>query len=175
MERLWAPWRMGYVQSDKDAKEAKGCLFCDLPAQGEKEFQNNLILSCGEKAFVILNRYPYNNAHLMVAPRAHVPDPADLSDEDYRVLTELLRRVSTAMRQVLKPHGINLGMNLGLTAGAGIADHCHYHLVPRWEGDTNFMVVIGGTRVISVGLTETYDQLFPAMGDLCQKTEEDIL
>ena len=171
MERLWAPWRMKYILSTKDNGEYD-CIFCGLPAEGEASYRENLILSCGERAFVIMNRYPYNNAHLMVVPRLHVADPAELSDEDYAVVCEVLRQTSVRMRQVYRPDGINVGMNLGGAAGAGIADHCHYHLVPRWRGDTNFMPVLNDTRGISEGLDQTYDKLVDCLRDLCPAVEE---
>ena len=154
MDRLWAPWRRPYILSDHD--EPQGCIFCDLPAAGSEHYRDNLILSCGERAFLILNRYPYNNGHVMVVPRAHVADPTALSTSDYRALTELLRRATEALRRTHDPDGINVGMNLGRTAGAGIADHCHYHLVPRWNGDTNFMPVTAEAKIIVQSLEEMY-------------------
>lgn len=172
MERLWAPWRMPYILSEASKEKREGCIFCDLPAQGPDNFRENLILSCGERSFVIMNRYPYNNGHLLVVPRAHVPDPQLLSDDDYRLVTELLRRATATLWEATGPHAINLGMNLGRTAGAGIDQHCHYHLVPRWDGDTNFMPVVGNVKVISEGLLDTYDRFFPFFKDLAQQTEE---
>lgn len=178
MDRLWAPWRMVYILEEAE-KELGGkvrpdCIFCDLPAQGPEHFRDNLILSCGERIFIILNRYPYNNGHLMVVPRRHVADPMALDREDYVLLTELLRRTSDALREVVHPHGINLGMNLGRTAGAGIEQHCHYHLVPRWDGDTNFMPVVGNAKVISEDLWATWDRLQPRLGGLAQQVEEEL-
>ncbi len=182
MERIWAPWRMVYIlaeaakekitMSGKDKK--KQCIFCDLPEEGNEKFRENLILSCSSRVFIILNRYPYNNAHLMVVPRAHVKDPSELSCEDYRLLTELLRRTTSVLKEAVNPDGINLGMNLGRTAGAGIEQHCHYHLVPRWDGDTNFMPVVGGAKVISEDLWASYDRLYPLMSELAEKTERDL-
>jgi len=172
MKRLWAPWRGKYIVSFADKKPTEGCIFCDLPAEGAQRQRDNLIVSCGERALLMLNRFPYNNGHLMVVPRVHVADPSDLSAGDYAILTELLRRTTRALREVLDPDGINLGMNLGRTAGAGIDQHCHYHLVPRWDGDTNFMPVIGQTKVLSVGIEQSYDQFLPVMGQLAQQVEE---
>jgi ATP adenylyltransferase len=175
MERLWAPWRMTYILSEADKQRRQvrdGCIFCDLPAEGPERFRDNLILCCGDRALVMLNRYPYNNSHLMVVPRHHVPDPSQLAEHDYWVLSEILRRSTALLTQVVHPHGINLGMNLGRTAGAGIDEHCHYHLVPRWDGDTNFMPVVGGTKVISEGLTASYDRLQPVFADLARAVEE---
>jgi ATP adenylyltransferase len=163
---------------DKEEREVKKredkCIFCDLPAEGAARHRENLILSCGERAFVIFNRYPYNNGHMMVVPRAHVPDPIDLSELDFRILTELLRRTTSALGAVMQCHGINLGMNLGRTAGAGIDQHCHYHLVPRWDGDTNFMPVVGQVKVISEDLWASYDRLLPAIGGLARQVEQEL-
>ena len=174
MDKLWAPWRMAYILAEADKKDHSGCIFCDLPAAGPEHHRENLILSCGERVFVILNRYPYNNAHLMVVPRAHKPDPYLLDPLDYRLLTEALRRTTQALWDSCRPHGINLGMNLGRTAGAGIDQHCHYHLVPRWDGDTNFMPVVGQIKVISEGLLESYDRLFPRTKDIAAEVEQEL-
>jgi ATP adenylyltransferase len=165
---------MTYILAEAGRSEPGVCIFCDLPGQGQARFRENLILSCGQRAFVIMNRYPYNNAHLMVVPRRHVPDPSELDELDYRALGELLRRTTRELRQAVRPHGINLGMNLGRTAGAGIDEHCHYHLVPRWDGDTNFMPVVGGVKVISEGLQETYDRLLPLLADLAPRVEQEL-
>lgn len=166
------------AEADKMSGSARpagrDCIFCDFPEQGPEHFRDNLILSCGQRAFIILNRYPYNNAHLMVVPRVHVPDPMNLDDLDYRILTQLLRRTTHLLQKTVRAHGINLGMNLGRTAGAGIEQHCHYHLVPRWDGDTNFMPVVGQTKVISEDLWETYDRLHPVMQELAPQAEEEL-
>lgn len=180
MDRLWAPWRMVYILEEADKERLGGrarggdCIFCDLPAIGPGHHRDNLILSCGERVFIILNRYPYNNGHLMVVPRRHVADPTELDANDYRLLTELLRRATDALRRAVHPHGINLGMNLGRTAGAGIEQHCHYHLVPRWDGDTNFMPVVGAAKVISEDLWATWDRLHPLFGDLAAEVEKEL-
>ena len=173
MDRLWAPWRRSYILQETD-DPVGGCIFCDLPAAGPGRQRENLILSCGEAAFVILNRYPYNNGHLMVVPRRHVATPAALPDREYRVLAELLRRATALVAQTLRTDGVNLGMNLGRTAGAGIDAHCHYHVVPRWNGDTNFMPAVGGAKVISVSLEESYAQLHPVLADLARQVEEEL-
>jgi ATP adenylyltransferase len=173
MERLWAPWRMGYIMAESGEEKKLGCIFCDLPAEGNARYRENLILCAGDHAFVILNRYPYNNAHLMVVPRLHVPDPSELPSLDFQILSELLRRTTAELKLVYKPHGINLGMNLGRTGGAGIDEHCHYHIVPRWNGDTNFMPVVGDVKVISEGIEETYDRLLPSFESLAARVEEE--
>src|SRR5207248_816232 len=116
-------------------------------------------LHSNERAFVMMNKYPYGNGHVMVIPRAHVADPAELNEEDYRATTELLRRTTTVVKSALSAQGANLGMNLGRIAGAGIDKHCHYHVVPRWSGDTNFMPVIGDVKVLSEAVAATYERL----------------
>ncbi|MCA9664827.1 MAG: HIT domain-containing protein [Myxococcales bacterium] len=174
MARLWAPWRSKYIQSVPDEAEqrrADACIFCDYPREPADKHAQRYLLSVGEHALVILNRYPYNPGHLMVVPRAHVATPSELGEPSFRVLAECLRRVSWAMQQVLSPDGLNVGMNIGRAGGAGIADHCHYHVVPRWSGDTNFMPVVGETRVMSVSLEECYAQLLPAVGELVPAVE----
>ncbi len=182
MDRLYAPWRMPYILSEveKEKLEAErkklagGCIFCDLPGEGPDNFRENLILGCGEHTFIILNRYPYNNGHLMVVPRRHVSDPSLLDDREYRMLSELLRRATQALYRATGPHAVNLGMNLGRTAGAGIHEHCHYHLVPRWDGDNNFMPVVGNIKVISEGLHATYDRFFDHFKELVAEVEGEI-
>ena len=159
MERIWSPWRMAYIQAAKEQGEDGGCIFCDLPAEGDDV--RTMILARGELAFVIVNSFPYNPGHLMVAPFRHVGaftsiEAAELADVD-----ALVARSIRALEQEMEPHGYNLGMNLGRVAGAGIPDHVHWHLVPRWNGDTNFMPVVGQTRVLPELLEETYARLRP--------------
>lgn len=159
MDKLWAPWRMAYILS---AEETAGeCIFCRFPAEGAEHLRRHLILHCDSRAFVILNKFPYNNGHLMVVPRAHVAMPEELGDEDYQALGCLLRQTVRLLREAVSPHGFNLGMNLGRVAGAGIDAHCHWHVVPRWSGDTNFMPVVGDVKVLSEQLEATYDRLLP--------------
>lgn len=162
MERIWSPWRMAYIQAAKEQGEDGGCIFCDLPAEGDDV--RTMILARGELAFVIVNSFPYNPGHLMVAPFRHVGaftsiEAAELADVD-----ALVARSIRALEQEMEPHGYNLGMNLGRVAGAGIPDHVHWHLVPRWNGDTNFMPVVGQTRVLPELLEETYARLRPRFG-----------
>jgi ATP adenylyltransferase len=159
MDRLWAPWRMEYILSGDE--QAERCIFCSFPADGPARFAEHLILCASERAFAMMNKYPYNNGHVMVIPRAHVADLAGLSDEDNRALADLLRASVGAVREALAPHGLNLGMNLGRVAGAGIDQHCHFHVVPRWNGDTNFMPVTGGAKVLSEALADSYARLLP--------------
>ena len=159
MDRLWAPWRMQYILAGDEL--ANVCIFCKFPSEGAANFRKHEILCATDRAFAIMNKYPYNNGHIMVVPRAHVDDPAALSPEDFHATTELLRAATTAMRAALAPHGFNVGMNLGRVAGAGIDQHCHYHIVPRWNGDTNFMPVIGDVKVLGELTTSTYERLLP--------------
>jgi ATP adenylyltransferase len=142
--RLWAPWRAAFIHGPKPA----GCIFCDFPAQGEANDRANLIVHRSAHAFAILNRYPYNSGHLMVVPRQHGAELEALPPEAFEDLHAELLRAVRAVRAAYEPEGLNLGMNLGRVAGAGIADHLHYHIVPRWGGDTNFMPVAADTRVM---------------------------
>jgi ATP adenylyltransferase len=156
MKRLWSPWRMRYILSEN---KWEGCIFCDKPAQGRSHDRDNYILYRGERAYLILNLYPYNNGHIMVVPYQHV---ASLEDLDVPTLTEmmlLLNRSLKALRKAITPAGFNIGVNLGEAAGAGITEHVHIHIVPRWFGDTNFMPVVADLRVIPEQLESTYDRL----------------
>jgi ATP adenylyltransferase len=155
-ERLWAPWRMEYIEGGADTP---GCIFCDKPAAGDDEA--NLIVHRGELAYVLMNLYPYSNGHLMVAPYRHVGDYAELTADELTELMALTQTGVRALRAASEPHGFNLGMNLGTVAGAGIADHAHMHLIPRWGGDTNFMPIVGQTRVLPELLAETWTKLRP--------------
>ena len=150
---MWAPWRMSYVTGAGE-RRADGCVFCDLPARGDDAAA--YILLRGRLAYVIMNRYPYNNGHVMVVPFAHVPSLTDLDDDAASELLALTRRSQEVVQQAMRPHGFNLGMNQGSAAGAGIEQHLHLHLVPRWVGDTNFMPAIGDTRVMPQHLDDTY-------------------
>ena len=159
MERIWSPWRMAYIQAAKEQGEDGGCIFCDLPAEGDDV--RTMILARGELAFVIVNSFPYNPGHLMVAPFRHVGSFTSLEAAELADVDALVARSTRALEQEMEPHGYNLGMNLGRVAGAGIPDHVHWHLVPRWNGDTNFMPVVGQTRVLPELLEETYARLRP--------------
>ncbi len=153
METLWAPWRMAYVEGKKPA----GCILCDKPR--EKTDAANYILFRGGKNYVIMNSFPYNPGHLMVAPYRHVATLEDLSVEERNEHYELVSRCVAVLRKASDPAGFNLGMNIGRVAGAGIEGHIHSHIVPRWNGDTNFMPVIGEARVIPQALADTYEKL----------------
>jgi ATP adenylyltransferase len=151
---------MEYIRRGSDG-EARGCVFCDLPAADAAEDEANHLLARGEVSFVLLNAFPYNPGHLMAAPYRHVGDYEELTAEELAEMTAFAGRAIRAMREESGPHGFNLGMNLGQVAGAGIADHVHLHLVPRWGGDTNFMPVVGRTKVLPELLAETYRRLRP--------------
>ncbi|MGE0823974.1 MAG: HIT domain-containing protein [Candidatus Binatia bacterium] len=152
---LWAPWRMRYIE----AKQTQGCIFCVPPT--EETLQDNLILHVTPHSRVMLNKYPYNNGHLMIAPHRHTAVLAALPDPEFVDLMNELRRAIDILNVALQPQGINVGLNLGICAGAGIADHLHWHAVPRWNGDTNFMPVVGSVRVMPQHLTESYERLRP--------------
>jgi ATP adenylyltransferase len=161
MERLWSPWRMEYIRSAV-AEESDGCFFCEALAKEDDEAM--LVLARGEQAFVILNAYPYNPGHLMVATNRHVGELEELTPEELADAGELLQRSIRALRESSNPDGFNVGMNLGRVAGAGIPGHLHWHVVPRWNGDTNFMPVVGETKVLPELLSETYARLKPLFG-----------
>jgi ATP adenylyltransferase len=153
MSHLWAPWRSKYISSPKTA----GCIFCNAVACCDD--RETLILYRGESVFVILNRYPYTSGHLMIAPYEHVSRLNQTSEESAREMMVLLRRAEQALEDEYHPDGINLGMNLGEAAGAGIEEHIHMHVLPRWFGDANFMTSVGGTRVLPEALEDSYARL----------------
>ena len=162
MERLWAPWRMRYVSGAAGREVPDGtCVLC-LKWQ-EQDDTENLLLLRGETCYIMMNLYPYSNGHLMILPVRHIADLAALSEAERLEMFELAQRGKEALTRTMRPDGFNLGMNLGRVAGAGIDDHLHLHLVPRWNGDTNFMPVLGETRVIPEGLSETYRKLNQAL------------
>jgi ATP adenylyltransferase len=153
MKHLWSPWRLEYLTTAK----ADGCVFCQAVASDDDG--QNLILFRGKHAFIILNRYPYNNGHFMVVPYAHVPSLEDLGAEALTEMMLLLNKGLAALRANMYPDGFNIGANLGRVAGAGIDEHVHLHAVPRWSGDTNFMPVLGDMRVVPQTWQQTYDGL----------------
>jgi len=155
MKILWAPWRMKYILG----KGEKNCIFCVNSRPGTEE--ENLILFKGRLTTVLMNKYPYNNGHLLVAPIRHVPELDDLKIEELIDLMEKIRASINFIRKEMNPDGFNVGLNLGKVAGAGVAAHLHFHIVPRWNGDTSFMTVLGQTRVIPESLEDTYKRLKP--------------
>ena len=161
MERLWTPWRMQYVR--EASREPTGCLFCELPQQDPARDASNLLLERAKHAFSVLNLYPYNTAHAMVAPYRHTADLPALAPEEGAELLALVQRTVAAIRAEYRPDGFNIGMNLGRVAGAGIPDHLHVHIVPRWNGDTNFMPVSADTKVLPETLDRTYERVKRAL------------
>ena len=159
MDRLWSPWRARYIASGVDSAK-DGCVLCLIASHPEDDEQN-FVLHRGQHSFVVLNIYPYISGHLMIVPYLHTSEfdsvPKEITDE----LMDLTKRSQTALREVYSPAGFNMGMNLGAAAGAGITDHLHIHLLPRWSGDTNFMTPIAETRVLPEDLETTYSKLRP--------------
>ena len=160
MRVLWAPWRMAYIGAPKPP----GCIFCTNPAAADRRVA--LVLAVTPHAAVMLNRYPYGNGHVMVAPRLHTADLGALDAAAHAGLSETLRRAVGLVQEIFHPDGMNVGMNLGAAAGAGFADHLHWHLVPRWIGDTNFMPVIGETGCIPEHLDALWARLAPRFAAL---------
>ncbi len=156
-ERLWAPWRLSYVEKASEEGSSGGCIFVDLPA--ETDDRKNLILYRGETAFVMLNAYPYTNGHLMVAPYKHTASLSELSDSELLEINQLVAKCIEWITDCYHPDGFNIGVNLGKAAGAGITDHVHWHIVPRWDGDTNFMTTVGDVRVLPQSLDESWERL----------------
>jgi ATP adenylyltransferase len=172
MERLWAPWRMEYIASPRDRDSGGGsgdpapsgapaCIFCAKPA--EHRDRENLIVHRGPTCFVILNAYPYNNGHLMAVPYRHVSRLSELTVDENAELMAHAALMTDVLREVSRPDGYNIGMNLGEAAGAGIADHLHLHVVPRWGGDTNFMPVVGDVKVMPESLDQVHAKLARAL------------
>ncbi len=157
---MWAPWRMAYIAGDHDhGSDGPTCVFCTLPARDDDA--RTYILQRGEHCFVIMNLYPYNNGHLMVVPYAHVDSLLALDAETTAEMMRLTQRAQTVLAATMRPHGFNVGMNQGRAAGAGIADHVHLHILPRWIGDTNFMPALGDCRVMPQHMDDTYELLKP--------------
>lgn len=155
IKKMWAPWRMEFIRSIKD----DGCIFCDKPS--ENKDRDNLLLFRGKYSCVLMNLYPYNNGHLMIAPYEHNDKMEDLPEETLAEIMKLGQESIRILKSQLNAEGVNLGLNEGAVAGAGIADHVHFHIVPRWTGDTNFMPITGHAKVLVQGLEETYDFLRP--------------
>ena len=156
MKVLWAPWRMEYILTDQEKGE---CIFC--PGDDRSQDEARLILYIGPQSMVVMNRFPYINGHLLVAPVRHGPDLEFLSDEEMLDLLTMVRRSIAILKKEISPEGFNVGLNLGRVAGAGVEEHVHFHIVPRWNGDTNYMTVFGEVRVIPEHIEETYHKLLP--------------
>ena len=160
MEVVWAPWRMSFIAAGKET----GCIFCRKPRHPDP--RESLVLAITAKSVVMMNKYPYNNGHVMVAPRKHAADLDRLTLSERRDLAETLRVAMGILRRELRPEGMNVGLNLGAVAGAGVPGHLHWHVVPRWHGDTNFMPVIAETKVMPQHLLESYERLRPRFAAL---------
>ncbi len=165
MKNLWAPWRMTYILGEDEAARNQSCIFCVDEDKAVPD-KSRLILHVGRLSMVMMNRYPYNNGHLLVAPRRHVPDLSHLTTEEMANLMETLRGTIEIMKKDFNPDGFNVGLNMGRVAGAGVEDHMHFHIVPRWNGDTNFMTVFADVRVVPEHLEAAYDRLLPRFQNL---------
>lgn len=154
MKHLWAPWRLQYIEHTPDAE---GCIFCDKPAAQRDD--DHFIVRRADRVFVMLNAFPYNSGHLLVAPYRHVADLADLDRDEMADLMAVTADALGMLRRVYSAQGFNIGVNIGAVAGAGIADHVHLHIVPRWQGDTNYMLVMSDTRVVPEALADCYQKL----------------
>lgn len=160
MDHLWSPWRYRYLTADKSSEGTPaGCVFCRIGSDTPEQDEANLVVLRGQRNFVVLNRYPYTSGHLMVVPYEHASELHVVPDETAAEMMFLVRRAERVLKAVYKPGGLNIGMNLGESAGAGIAAHIHLHAVPRWHGDANFMSVVGETRVLPEELSETWRRL----------------
>ncbi len=157
MDHLWAPWRLAYIAADKPKAEETTCFLC--AALADKDDRKNLVAFRTPLSAVVLNKFPYNNGHLLIAPRAHKARLAELSRDETLDVQETLRRMVDVLDEILRPDGYNIGVNLGRAAGAGLPGHLHWHLVPRWEGDTNFMPVVGDVKVMAQSLDALFELL----------------
>jgi len=169
MEKLWSPWRSEYIESFKSDVDQQKCIFCQLSDLDPKK-SDNLLINKKKYTYTILNLYPYNNGHLMVVPLRHTNDFTSLSREEYSEAMENLQLAQKALSKALNSQGFNIGVNLGRVGGAGIEEHIHFHIVPRWGGDSNFMPVIGNVKVISQDLVETKSKLVKAYAELMKKS-----
>ena len=162
MNNIWAPWRISYLKGLVDVKkndEGESCFLCDYWKASPDNDRANLLLHRGEKAMVVMNGYPYTAGHLLIAPIEHLADLSVVNDEIMAEVTHLTRYYQAVLKETLNPHGFNIGINLGRCAGAGLPGHMHQHIVPRWNGDTNFMSAVADTRTISQSLLELYDEI----------------
>ncbi|GIL19772.1 MAG: HIT domain-containing protein [Candidatus Jettenia sp.] len=153
MKNIWAPWRIAYIQ---ESSQENGCFLCN--AFQDNQDKKHLVIYRGKECFCILNRYPYNSGHLMITPNKHKADISDLTDEEMLEIMKLTRDMKETLMKIMKPEGFNIGINLGKSAGAGLAGHFHLHIVPRWGGDTNFMPVISDVKVIPQSLEDVHKE-----------------
>jgi ATP adenylyltransferase len=167
MDHLYTPWRMPYIRGETKAKQGDGCVFCEAPSRADGE---SLVIARSEHVYAILNLFPYNNGHLMIVPFTHVDTLEVLTEPALADLMRMVNRAMGALRKLYRPTAFNLGANIGSAAGAGIADHFHFHIVPRWGGDSNFMTVVGATRVIPDSLENTYRELKQVWQELYEQS-----
>lgn len=165
MEKLWSPWRSEYIDSIKENDKSQGCVFCNIAKQNIDD-PESLLIEKGELTFTVLNLYPYNNGHLMVVPYRHTSDFSSLTAEENLEVMQKLQLAISALKIDFQPEGFNIGANIGKVSGAGIHEHIHFHIVPRWNGDTNFMPVLGKVKVISQDLLSTKKSLIDAYSSL---------
>lgn len=169
MERLWAPWRMEFILNEKPS----WCIFCLGEMQNEESEKERLVLYRDTLSFVMMNRYPYTTGHLLVAPYRHVGSLQELTSEEMLQLFENVRLACEVTTRALSPQGFNIGINLGKVAGAGVDDHLHIHIVPRWVGDANFMTVVADVRVVPEGLLATYEKFYPFFREIRASAENE--
>jgi len=169
MEKLWSPWRSQYIDSIKENDKSPGCVFCEVSKLNVDDL-SNLLIDKGKLTFTILNLYPYNNGHLMVLPFRHTNDFSSVTLDESIEIMQKLQLAEQALKSVLSPEGFNIGANLGKVSGAGIDEHIHFHIVPRWNGDTNFMPVLGEVKVISQDLLATKEKLLKAYSEIKKHT-----
>lgn len=155
MDVIWAPWRIEYILSKKE----ESCIFC--PGDDRSKDRERLILYVGPHSIVIMNKFPYNNGHLLVAPKRHISDMESMTEDEITEVFYMIKNSVSILKKVMKPDGFNIGLNMGRVAGAGIEEHLHFHIVPRWNGDTSFMTVLDEVRVIPEHIKQTYDKLLP--------------
>lgn len=165
MEKLWSPWRSKYIDSFKHQDKHEVCVLCES-AQKDINDNENLLVDKGKLTFTVLNLYPYNNGHLMIVPFRHTGDFKSLTDDENLEMMQKIQASIKALEKIYKPQGFNIGANIGRVSGAGIEDHVHFHIVPRWNGDTNFMPVLGEVKVISQDLLDTKKKLIDAFSNL---------
>ena len=168
MDKLWSPWRSNYIQSFKHKSGSEECVFCEAPKLDIND-DASLVIYKSEHCFIMLNLYPYNSGHLMIIPYRHIADLDDVTAKEFADITGMLQLSKKALHNSMKPQGFNIGANIGKAAGAGIDRHLHFHIVPRWSGDTNFMPALGEVKVISQDLLETKKQLIESFSNLLKE------
>lgn len=156
---MWSPWRSKYIDSFKNENKDNTCVFCSAKSKNFKEDDKSLVVYRGKNSFIMMNLYPYNNGHMMIIPFRHICDYTELTSEELNEITDLNKHLIKALTNIMQPHGFNFGANIGKAAGAGIDTHLHFHLVPRWNGDTNFMPVLGEVKIISQDLLDTKNKI----------------